>query len=120
MALGRHYIGPITLDSASDPDDTTILAAQGAAQRGYIKQLVVVVTGEVASTTITFEDGVGGTPIAAPVSSAATGTTVVYQFKDDEEGIRLSPNAILNATIAGDTGVTATVQAVIDVRGGGA
>lgn len=117
MALGRFHLNS-TLDTASDPDDTAVLAAPGANQRIYVQWLhIIIVTGQ-ASSTISVEDGAGGSVLANQASTAAGTTIYTYATTDDDEGLRLSENTALNVTIAGATGVVARVVGEAVVRGG--
>lgn len=117
MALGKFRINA-DLDTASDPDDTTLLAAPGKRQTIYILWIHVVVTTLQASSTITLEDGVGGGLLLHQTSTAIGTTTYNYAANKGADGLRLTDNTLLNATIAGATGVGAKIIGEAEVRGG--
>ena len=60
MAFGQHFITPTVLDTASDPDDTSIFAAQGAGQVAYIRWLMITVETPQSGSKIVIENGAGG------------------------------------------------------------
>lgn len=117
MSLGRFQINE-TLDTASDPDDTTLLAAPGARETIYLLWLHVIVTTVQASSFITIEDGVGGSVLLHQLSSVAGTTTYNYVAEKGADGIRLTTNTLLNATITGATGVVARIIGEAEVKGG--
>lgn len=116
MALGRHQIN-VTLDTASDPDDTVLLAAQGVHSAIYLLWMHVIVTTLQASSTITLEDGVGGNVLMHQTSTGIGTTTYNYVAYKGADGLKLSDNTALNATIAGATGVVARIVGETEVRG---
>ena len=117
MALGRHQIN-VTLDTASDPDDTTLLAAPGVHQAIYLLWAHVIVTTLQASSTISLEDGVGGS-VLLHQASIAIGTTIYdYRSETNKDGLKLTDNTLLNATIDGATGVVARIVGEVEVKGG--
>lgn len=115
MALATHHFKGTLLDTASDPDDTTLLAAQGADQVIWLRWIAITVATVQASSSIALEDGVGGAEVVRQLSTVAG--TFIFKFPD--EGLPLTTNTLLNATIAGATGVVARVYGRADVRGGG-
>jgi hypothetical protein len=114
VGVGVHNIQGVLLDTASDPDDTTLLTAPGARMRGWVKWMMVSVTTVQASSYIAIEDGVGGNEVLRQASTAAG--TFMHEFPG--EGIPLSTATLLNATIVGATGVVARVHGEVEVRGG--
>ena len=116
MPAGKYRIASL-LDTASDPDDTTLLAAPGVGLTSYIQWLNVVVTTEQASSSINIEDGVGGSVLMGGASTAAGTTQYRFVYNDDDWGLPLTANTLINATIAGATGVVARVYGEVVVRG---
>lgn len=117
MALGRFQINSV-LDTASNPDDTVLLAAPGANQAIYIQWLDVVVTTAEAATVVAIEDGAGGTRLASAASTAVGTQTLVSAPQPGNSGLKLTDNTALNATTEGGTSVAANVVGEVVVRGG--
>lgn len=115
MALGRFHIN-VDLDTASDPDDTTLLAAPGAGQTIYIQWLTIITTTAQASTTIQIEDGVGGDVLDIFASTAVGATTQSYANTDKDEGLQMTANTLLNATTIGGTTLAGRVIGEVVVR----
>lgn len=115
MARGRYQINS-TLDTASDPDDTTLLAAPGAGETIYLKWAHIVIVTPQASSTISLEDGAGGSVLCHQASTSAGTTQYFFAADDADEGLRLTANTALNGTIAGATGVVARVVGEAEVR----
>lgn len=115
MALGRFFITGTVLDTASDPDDTELFAAPGTNQAIYIKWILITVVTPKASSSISIEDGAGGTKLIVVGSTADDNPTHYVDFPG--EGLKLSKNTALNATIEGATGVVANVSTEIEVKG---
>lgn len=120
MALGRFHFA-VALDSSTDPDDTTILAAPssnaGKPERIYVLWANLNVSTLQASATVALEDGAGGTVLGVADGSAA-GTIELIGRANGDEGLALSENTALNATVAGATGLVGTVTGEAVVRGG--
>lgn len=114
MALGRFSFSGTTIDTSSDPDDTTLVAAPGRGQRIYLKWISVAVTTSASSTDLILEDGVGGS-VLLKFDGAAEGTQKEH-FSGD--GLRLTANTLLNLTNQGATGAVATASGEVVVRGG--
>ncbi len=93
------------LDTASDPDDTTIVAAPGVALKINLIRALIFVTVEQTGSTIILEDGAGGAILGA-ANAASSGTTVIDYAQN---GRLLTANTLLNATIVGATGVISAV-----------
>lgn len=116
MALGRFPIKAV-LDTATNPDDTVLLAAPGANQAIYIQWLDIVVTTAEAATTVAIEDGAGGTRLAVTPSTAVGTTQLRYAEHPKDSGLKLAENTALNATTEGGTTVAANVVGEVVVRG---
>jgi hypothetical protein len=114
MAIGTHDIPLTLLDTASNPDDTTLLAAQGAGEVGYLQWITFNITVPQASSRIVIEDGVGGNVILAVLSTAVG--TQHFNFSHGD-GLKTTAATLLNASIIGATGVVVTVQGQIRFRG---
>lgn len=93
------------LDTASDPDDTTLIAAPGASTKINLIRALIMVTVPQSGAEIILEDGVGGAILGA--ANAAIGGTTVVDY--GMNGRVLTAATLLNATIAGATGVVAGV-----------
>lgn len=119
MALGRFQINS-TLDTATDPDDTTLLAAPGANQVIYVQWLAIIVISGQANGLVNIEDGVGGDVIGHADATSSDQVVRMLRFAShpDDEGLALTANTALNATVEGATGVTARVVGECVVRGG--
>ena len=115
MALGKFQIN-VALDTATDPDDTTLLAAPESDETIYIQWLAIIVTTLEAATTINIEDGVGG-DVVASIASTALGTTVLeYANGPKSDGLRMTSGTLLNATTAGGTSLGGRVVGECIVR----
>ena len=114
MAFGQHFITPTVLDTASDPDDTSIFAAQGAGQVAYIRWLMITVETPQSGSKIVIENGAGGAGVIAVASTATD--TFLFSFPHEYDGPKFSANTAINATIEGATGVVATVSGQVYVR----
>lgn len=89
-----------SLDTASDPDDTEIVAAPGAAMRIKLLQAVINVFSAKTSAEVALEDGAGGSVLGAGDGATSGSTMIDY----GEEGVLLTANTALNATVEGATG----------------
>lgn len=117
MPAGRFQID-VTLDTATDPDDTEIFAAPGAGLTAYVQWLNVIVITPQASSSINIEDGAGGTVKFGGPSAAAGTTQYRFVYLPEDWGLGFTANTAINATIAGATGVVARCVGEVIVRGG--
>lgn len=117
MPAGKHQIN-VLLDTATDPDDTTLFADPGDGFTTYIQWLNVVVVTPQAGSSINIEDGVGGSVLMGNPSTSAGTTQYRYVYNPDDWGLAMTASTLLNATIAGATGVVARVYGEVIVRGG--
>jgi hypothetical protein len=106
----------VTLDTASDPDDTTLLAAPDPAAAIYIEWLDIIVTTDEVATEIRIEDGVDG-DVLAMTPSTVVGTFHVVEKQVGSDGIKLTDATLLNATSIGGTTVAARAVGECRVRG---
>jgi hypothetical protein len=100
----------VLLDTASNPDDTTIIAAPEAGTAIIVFRVLIIVMTPVASTWIGVEDGVGGELIAG--GNGALGGTYVTDYGD--LGRRCTVAGLLNGTQGGATGAIAAVWVEYD------
>lgn len=116
MALGRHKI-KVDLDTASDPDDTTLLVAQGEGETVYLMWVDVIITTLEASTRVVLEDGVGGDEVLV-ASAVAVGTQQFRWNAPGQDGLPLTAETLLNATTIGGTALAGRIVGEVEVRGG--
>ena len=116
MGLGKFVID-VELDTASAPDDTVLLAAQGARTRIYIQELDAHVRTLEAATVLHIEDGVGGNVIGV-LALTAIGTFHIFLQPGNGDGHPIALNTLLNATTEGGQAMELRVTGTCIVRGG--
>lgn len=114
-AIGEYNIDNVTPDTASNPDDTTLVAAPTQLARIYLKWISISVETAQASSFIDIEDGVGG-QILFRVNSSAVGA--YYRRWDDgaDDGFPCTAETLLNAQVSGATGVVASITGKVVIR----
>ncbi len=114
MAIGI-FKAQVVLDTASDPDDTVVIAAPGASQTIHIFWMMIAISVGQTGARIDMEDGLAGTIIVSV--PAENVNTHFFRLPRDSKLLDLSSNTLLNASIVGATGVVATATVGYRVRG---
>ena len=115
MGLGRFQIN-VDLDTATDPDDTILLAAPGARETIYILWLSVITTTAEASTHVLIEDGAGGDTLDIILTTAVGSQVRNYGTVPHTDGLKLTVNTLLNASTVGGTSQDVRVVGEVEVR----
>lgn len=107
----------VVILTATNPDDTTLVAAPGAGRSIRLRWVHIGCTTAVAATSVTLEDGVGGDQLCS-ASTAVVGGTMIRFAGTDKQGrshATLSANTLLNATSLGDTGAVAYARVCYEI-----
>lgn len=117
MPAGKVQINTL-VDSATDPDDTEVLAAPGAGFTNWIQWLYIIIITPQASSQVNVEDGAGGDVLAGRPASGALTQDFRYVYNDTDWGLPQTANTALNVEVSGATGVVARIVGEVIVRGG--
>lgn len=114
MAIGI-FQAKKTLATASDPDDTEIVAAPGVSQTIHIFWMLIAISVGQTGARVDIEDGLAGTILLSV--PAETVNTHFFRLPRDSKLLELSSNTLLNGSIVGATGVVVDVTLGYRVRG---